>query len=106
MKNGSCPSGVTVAPPSHSTWMRPAKVSVTTGPADTRSTTGCSPVRSPGKSPRFLLIPHDNSDLPNRRNPPTHGFRINRWNSVARRQGGNLHAAAGEEIVGRDEEGI
>src|ERR1700731_3294201 len=77
MKNGSCPSGVTVAPPSHSTWMRPAKVSVTTGPADTRSTTGCSPVRSPGKSPRFLLIPHDNSDLPNRRNPPTHGFRFN-----------------------------
>jgi hypothetical protein len=32
--------------------------------------------------------------------------RISRRNPAARRQGGNLHAAAGEECVGRDEEGI
>src|SRR5216683_1145317 len=76
MKNGSWPSGVTVALLSHSTWMRPAKVSATTGPADIRSITGCSPVGSPGKSPRFLTIPHDNSDLPNPRTSPTQGFRI------------------------------
>jgi hypothetical protein len=57
MKNGSCPSGVNLALLSHSTWMRPAKVSATTGPADIRSTTGCSPVGSAGKSPRFLPIP-------------------------------------------------
>src|SRR5271156_5389146 len=58
--------------------MRPAKVSATTGPAGTRSTTGCSPVGSAGKSPRFLPIPHDNNDLRNRRIPRTQGFRINR----------------------------
>jgi hypothetical protein len=62
---------------SHSTWMRPAKVSATTGPADIRSITGCSPAGSGGKSPRFLPIPHDISDLPNRRRPPAPGFRLN-----------------------------
>src|SRR5580704_8928089 len=77
MKNGSWPSGVTVALLSHSTWMRPAKVSATTGPADIRSITGCSPVGSPGKSPRFLTIPHDNSDLLTDRISPTQGFRLN-----------------------------
>src|SRR5271170_6872006 len=56
--------------------MRPAKVSATTGPADIRSTTGCSPVGSAGKPPRFLPIPHDNNDLRNRRIPRTQGFRI------------------------------
>src|SRR5215470_5706388 len=76
MKNGSWPSGVTVALLSHSTWMRPAKVSVTTGPADIRSITGCSPAGNGGKSPRFLPIAHDISDLPNRRWPPSPGFRI------------------------------
>ena len=33
-------------------------------------------------------------------------IRISRRNPVARRQGGKLHAAAGEECVGSDEEGI
>ena len=32
--------------------------------------------------------------------------RIFRWNSVSRRQAGNLHAAAGEEAVGSDKQGI
>src|SRR6516164_8087557 len=71
LKQGNCPSGVTVALLSHSTWMRPAKVSATTGPADIRSITGCSSAGSGGKSPRFLPIPHDISDLPNRRRLPT-----------------------------------
>jgi hypothetical protein len=65
-EEGNCPSGVTVALLSHSTWMR-AKVSATTGPANTRSTTGCSPIGSAGNSPLFLPIPHDSNDLPNRR---------------------------------------
>src|SRR6516225_2773506 len=56
--------------------MRPAKVSATTGPADIRSITGCSPAGSGGKSPRFLPIPHDISDLPNRRRSPAPGFRF------------------------------
>src|SRR5215831_17433777 len=56
--------------------MRPAKVSATTGPADIRSITGCSPAGNGGKSPRFLPIPHDISDLPNRRRPPAPGFRF------------------------------
>jgi FkbM family methyltransferase len=51
-------------------------VSATTGPADIRSITGCSPAGSGGKSPRFLPIPHDISDLPNRRRPPAPGFRV------------------------------
>jgi hypothetical protein len=32
--------------------------------------------------------------------------RISRRNPVARRQGGNLHAAADEELLGGDEEGV
>src|SRR6266852_4139964 len=76
MKNGSCPSGVTSAPLSHSTWMRPAKVSATTGPADTLSTTGCSPIGSPGIPQRFVPIPYDNNDLLNRCIPFTQGFRF------------------------------
>src|SRR6516162_6973635 len=76
MKNGSCPSGVTVAVLSHSTWMRPEKVSATTGPAHLDSTTGCSPIGSPGKSPRFVPIPHGNKGLRNRRMPRTQVSRI------------------------------
>jgi len=38
---------------------------------------GDSPVGSGGKSPGFLLIPHDISDVPNRRRPPAPGFRFN-----------------------------
>jgi hypothetical protein len=74
MKNGSWPSGVTVALPSHSTWMRPAKVSATTGPTDTRSTTGCSPVGSLRKSSRFLPIPHDNKDFASSSDPANSGI--------------------------------
>src|SRR6516164_9995320 len=76
MKNGSWPSGVTVAVPSHSTWMRPEKVSATTGPADLDSTTGCSPIGSAGKSPRFVPIPHGNKGLRNRRMPRTQVSRM------------------------------
>src|SRR6516164_33697 len=76
MKNGSWPSGVTVAVPSHSTWMRPEKVSATTGPADLDSTTGCSPIGSAGKSPRFVPIPHGNKDVRNRRMPRTQVSRM------------------------------
>ena len=32
--------------------------------------------------------------------------RISCWNAVARRQGGKLHGAAGEECIAGDEEGI
>ena len=53
---------------------RLAKVSATTGPTDIRSITGCSLVRSPAKSPRFLPIPHDISDLRNRRSPANSGI--------------------------------
>src|SRR6516162_4085709 len=76
MKNGSWPSGVTVAVLSHSTWMRREKVSATTGPADLDSTTGCSPIGSPGKSPRFVPIPHGNKGLRNRRMPRTQVSRL------------------------------
>src|SRR6516162_36819 len=47
--------------------MRPAKVSATTASADSCSTIGCSPIGSAKKSLRFVLIPHDNNDRPNRR---------------------------------------
>src|SRR5580700_3417921 len=70
--------------------MRPAKVSATTGPADTRSTTGCSPVGSAGKSPRFLSIPHDNNDLRNHRIPQTQGFRVKYLSSAADRHAANI----------------
>jgi hypothetical protein len=36
-------------------------------PADTRSTTGCSPIGSAGKSPRFVLMPHDSNEFQNHR---------------------------------------
>src|SRR5712672_729037 len=66
MKNGSCPSGVTGALLSHSTWTRPAKVSATTRPVDTLPTTaGSSPIGSLGITSRFVPIPYDNNDLLN-----------------------------------------
>jgi hypothetical protein len=68
--------------------MRPAKVSATTGPADIRSITGCSPAGSGGKFPRFLPIPHDISDLPNRRRPPAPGFRFIREVNIEATEGG------------------
>src|SRR5215831_13739428 len=61
--------------------MRPEKVSATTGPADLDSTTGCSPIGSPGKSPRFVPIPHGNKGLRNRRMPRTQvsRFKVLGW---------------------------
>src|SRR6516162_6994945 len=83
MKNGSWPSGVTVAVLSHSTWMRPEKVSATTGPADLDSTSGCSPIGSPGKSPRFVPIPHGNKGLRSRRMPRTQVSRMMQYRERA-----------------------
>src|SRR5580704_16850620 len=101
MKNGSWPSGVTVALLSHSTWMRPAKVSATTGPADIRSITGCSPVGSPGKSPRFLTIPHDNSDLLTDRISPTQGFRLIGQRAGVKDRGEERRAGEEHEQLGK-----
>jgi hypothetical protein len=70
--NAAHPSRIS---PAYGARMRPAKVSATTDPADTRSTTGCSPIGSAGKSPR-IVPSHDNNDFLNCRIPPPHGFRI------------------------------
>ena len=45
-------------------------------PADLDSTTGCSPIGSVGKSPRFVPIPHGNKGLRNRRMPRTQVSRL------------------------------
>src|SRR6516165_10090681 len=100
MKNGSWPSGVTVAVLSHSTWMRPEKVSATTGPADPNSTSGCSPIGSPGKSPRFVPIPHDNKGLRNRRMPRTQVSRI--IADAVETCGQHMHQETADELVGRE----